>query len=113
MRKKLQRLIVPSNMVYVIIGTVLLSIGIVFFNEERKKKFKKIFSDPILLVALILSIIWSYLTLSLPPNTRYNIQLRNATKSAIVGFIITIMSAIGMYAGPFWVLWIVSYYLHM
>jgi uncharacterized membrane protein len=70
-----------------------------------------LFSDKTFLLSFIGIIIFSIYNLNQSSEDEETVRRKNATREAILGFIIAIMAYLDLKAAPFWIIWFVSYYL--
>lgn len=103
----------PDNLGLWTVSFALITAGVIFFSPDKRKRLKQLFSQKLFLISLALIFGWSYLTVNLPDDTEQHKKMREATKQAILGLIIAIMSYLELVIAPFWILWLVSYYLGM
>ena len=85
---------------------------ILFKDEEKKKRLIELITNKMFVSTTIGIIIFSTYMLSLPvEDNDENQKLHNATKQGLLGFIIAILAYLDLKAAPFFIIWVVSYYL--
>ena len=93
---------------------VVITALILFRDEEKISKIKKLFSDKLFLFSTLLIIIFSGYTFSIPSSNNTEIlRLHTATKEALLGFLIALLAYLDLKAAPFWIIWLASYYIHV
>ncbi len=93
-------------------GSFILAIFSVFYNDElkRKKIIELLNNRPFLLSALF-ALSFSIYTLYFVSKDDDSERLARATKQAIIAFLIGIFHHLDFKIGPFWFIWLASYYL--
>jgi len=100
---------VAASLSFVVITALIL-----FRDEEKISKIKKLFSDKLFLFSTLLIIIFSGYTFSIPSGNNTEIlRLHTATKEALLGFLIALLAYLDLKAAPFWIIWLASYYIHV
>lgn len=92
----------------------LVTIVVLVYNENRRSLFTKLIHNKafILMVAIIFAI--SVYTLKIiKGEDKKTKRIKTATKQGLIAFIISVMSYLDLKAGPFFIVWITSYYLHL
>ena len=84
---------------------------ILFKDEEKRSRLFKLLKNKLFLISLAIIIGFSIYTLNLKEDTKESEKLRSATKHALVGFTIAILAYLELKAAPFWIIWLVTYYL--
>ena len=85
---------------------------VLFTNEEKKKRLIELLTNKVFLLTTIGIIIFSTYMLNLPvEDNDENQKLHNATKQGLLGFIIAVLAYLDLKAAPFFIIWLVSYYL--
>ena len=84
---------------------------LVFRDEERTSRLKKLFTNKLFLISLVGIIIFSWWQLSSTGDDDESDRRKRATREAILGFIIAVLAYLDLKAAPFFIIWIVSYYL--
>lgn len=85
--------------------------GVIVYNHEKQRRLKKLMSNKFFMFSLIPVALWSYMTLAMP-NTWKSVRFRDATKSALVAFIVAICAYLELTIAPFWIVWLFSFYLN-
>ena len=80
-------------------------------DEERKSLVIRLFTNKLFLISLIGIIIFSWWQLSSTGDDEESDRRKRATREAILGFIIAVLAYLDLKAAPFFIIWIVSYYL--
>ena len=83
----------------------------VFRDEERSKLLKKLLTNKIFLVTMVIVIIFSVYQLNQQGDDSETERRKRATREAILGVTIAILAYLDLKAAPFFIIWIVSYYL--
>ena len=94
-----------------IVGFVSITGGIIYFRQEMRERFLKLISQKLFLLSLLSVCIFSYYILSSDEDDKQMKRLKEATKTALIGFIIAILSYLELTVAPFWILFLFSYYL--
>ena len=84
---------------------------IVFRSEERKKLLIKLLTNKVFMVTLALIIAFSTWQLNSKDDDEETDRRKRATREAILGLIIAVLAYLDLKAAPFFIIWIVSYYL--
>ena len=88
---------------------LLITGGIIFL--KKRERFFKLISNKLFILSFMSVCIFSYYILSSDEDTEQMKKLKEATKTALIGFIIAILSYLELTVAPFWILFIFSYYL--
>lgn len=98
-----------------IASTIFAVITIVFIvtHKERRNKVMSYLKNPIFVVHFIIISVFSIMTLSLDANNNEIKRRQESVKHALAALIIAILAALDMKLGPFWLVFIISYYLHL
>ena len=84
---------------------------IVFRDEEKKKLLIKLTTNKLFMGSLVIIIAFSIYQLRQPPGDDETERRKRATREAILGFVIAVLAYLDLKAAPFFIIWIVSYYL--
>tara|TARA_B100000902_G_scaffold191635_1_gene183154 strand:- start:5 stop:373 length:369 start_codon:yes stop_codon:yes gene_type:complete len=84
---------------------------IVFRSEERKKLLIKLLTNKVFMVTLVVIIAFSTWQLNSKDDDEETDRRKRATREAILGLIIAVLAYLDLKAAPFFIIWIVSYYL--
>ena len=84
---------------------------IVFRDEERKSRLIKLLTNKLFLVSLTGIIVFCVYQLNQVDDDDETNRRKRATREAILGLIIAILAYLDLKAAPFFIIWIVSYYL--
>lgn len=84
---------------------------IVFRSEERKKLLMNLLTNYQFMITLIGIIMFSVWQLNKQEDDEETDRRKRATREAILGLIIAILAYLDLKAAPFFIIWIVSYYL--
>ena len=95
------------------IGFFLITGSIVYFREEKRERFMKLISQKLFILSFAIVCIFSYYILSSDEDDVQMKRLKDATKSALIGFIVAILSYLELVVAPFWILFYISYYLNI
>ena len=94
-----------------IIGFIGITGLVIFMNEEKSKLLKKLITDKLFLTSLTIIIGFSIHQLWKGREDSEVLRRKKATKEAILGLIIAILAYLDLKAAPFFIIWIISYYL--
>ena len=94
-----------------IIGFIGITGLVIFMNEEKSKLLKKLITDKLFLTSLTIIIGISIHQLWKSGEDSEVLRRKKATKEAILGLIIAILAYLDLKAAPFFIIWIISYYL--
>ena len=84
---------------------------IVFRSEERKKLLIKLLTNKVFMFTLVIIIAFSTWQLNKLEDDEETERRKRATREAILGLIIAVLAYLDLKAAPFFIIWIVSYYL--
>ncbi len=84
---------------------------IVFRDEEKKKLLIKLITNKLFMFSLVIIIAFSIYQLKQPSDDDETERRKRATREAILGFVIAVLAYLDLKAAPFFIIWIVSYYL--
>lgn len=84
---------------------------IVFRSEERKKLLMKLLTNKVFMFTLVIIIAFSTWQLNAHEDDEETERRKRATREAILGLIIAVLAYLDLKAAPFFIIWIVSYYL--
>ena len=92
---------------------ILVTFLILITNNEKKKLTLELINNKKFMFSFFLAICFSIYTLYfLPKNQDYQ-KITRATKQAIIGLVIGMFHYLDFKVGPFWFIWLVSYYLDL
>ena len=103
----------PIGFKYAAFLFMLLTLVILYHDKERQGRIIALFTHKVFIIGVVGIIIWSYITLKLTDDTEENKKIKYATRSAILAFLIAILSEMKLTIAPFWLIWIAAYYLHV
>ena len=93
-------------------GSFILAIFFVFYNDGLKRnKIKELFTSKSFVLSTLFVLSFSIYTLYFVPNNNDSKRLGKATKQAIIAFLIGMFHHLDFKVGPFWFIWLASYYL--
>ena len=93
---------------------VALTALVLFKDEERFGRLKKLFSDKMFIASTLLILVFSSYMLNLPIGHNKDIgRLKTATKEGLLGFMIAVLAYLDLKAAPFWIIWLTSYYINI
>ena len=84
---------------------------IVFRDEEKSRLLKQLLTNRVFLMTMIGIIIFSVYQLSQQNDDSETDRRKRATREAILGVTIAVLAYLDLKAAPFFIIWIVSYYL--
>ena len=90
-----------------------ITMGFIVTHKERRNKVLSYMKDPIFVVHFLAITVFSIMTLSLDANNKEIERRQESVKHALAALIIAILAALDMKLGPFWLVFIISYYLHL
>ena len=70
------------------------------------------FTEKAFVISTVLSLVFSGFKLSLSDTSLKITRLKKATEHGLVAFTIAIMAYLDMKVTPFWIIWLLIYYLH-
>ena len=82
-----------------------------FSDEEKSRLLKQLLTNRVFLMTMIGIIIFSVYQLSQQNDDSETDRRKRATREAILGVTIAILAYLDLKAAPFFIIWIVSYYL--
>ena len=92
---------------------ILVTFLILITNNEKKKLALDLVNNKKFMFSFLLAVVFSVYTLYfLPKNQDYQ-KITRATKQAIIGLVIGMFHYLDFKVGPFWFIWLVSYYLDL
>jgi len=90
---------------------------VIFFmfykDKSKRKKLFELFYNKSFVVSALIALVFSIYTLYFIPHNDDGRKLSTATKHAIIGFLIGMLHHFEFQIGPFWFIWLASYYLDM
>jgi len=93
---------------------VTLTALVLFKDEEKFTRFKKLFSSKQFIASTLLILVFSSYMLNLPIGNNKDVErLKTATKEGLLGFLIAVLAYLDLKAAPFWIIWLTSYYLNV
>ena len=95
----------PATMYICITGVI------VFRSEERVKLLIKLLTNKVFMFTLVIIIAFSTWQLNAHEDDEETERRKRATREAILGVLIAILAYLDLKAAPFFIIWIVSYYL--
>ena len=84
---------------------------ILLYNEEKRSKLIKLARSKSFLATLIMIVTFSIWTLNMNGDSEEVEKIKRATKQGLLGLVIAILAYLDLKAAPFFIIWIVSYYL--
>ena len=85
----------------------------IFKDKDRMKKLKQLFDSKAFSLSVFIALIFSIWSLYFTSKDETGLKLRTATKHAIIAFLIGMFHHLEFKVGPFWFIWLVSYYLDL
>lgn len=96
------------------ISSFVLVIFFMFYKDKSKrKKLFELFYNKSFAISAFIALLFSIYTLYFIPHNEDGRKLSTATKHAIIGFLIGMLHHFEFQIGPFWFIWLASYYLDM
>ncbi len=90
-----------------------ITLGFIIIKKERRDKVISYMKNPILMIHFVVILVFSIMTLSLDANNNEIKRRQESVKHALAALIIAIMASLDMKLGPFWLVFITSYWLHL
>ena len=84
---------------------------ILMYSEEKRTRLKELAKSRSFLAAMILIVTFSIWTLNMSGDSEEVEKIKKSTKQALLGLVIAIFAYLDLKAAPFFIIWIVSYYL--
>lgn len=93
-------------------GSFILATSTIFYHSnEKRKKLMHLLKNKFFVLSVLFAMSFSIYTLYfIPKNNDYE-KVKKATKQAIIGFLIGMFHHLDFNVGPFWFIWLASYYL--
>ncbi len=94
-------------------GSFILATSTIFYHSnEKRKKLMELLKNKFFVLSVLFAMSFSIYTLYfIPKDNDDNEKVKKATKQAIIGFLIGMFHHLDFNVGPFWFIWLVSYYL--
>ena len=86
---------------------------VLFINKIRHKKFMLLISNIRYISIFITPTLIFCLYVLLSETKHVNERIISSTKKAIVAFFIALCAHLDLLVTPFWLIWVISYYLHI
>ena len=100
------------NVVFPLVGFIAMTAVIIFKDEEKRKLLMSLLRNKQFMITLLGIITFSTWQLNAKDDDNPETDRRKrATREAILGLIIAILAYLDLKAAPFFIIWIVSYYL--
>lgn len=84
---------------------------ILMYSEEKRSRLKELVKSRSFLAAMIMIVTFSIWTLNMSGDSEEVEKIKRSTKQALLGLVIAIFAYLDLKAAPFFIIWIVSYYL--
>ena len=95
-------------------SSFVLAVSYLIYNDKnRVKKLKELFNNKSFALSAFVALMFSIWGLYFTPEDETGVKLRTATKHAIIAFLIGMFHHFEFKVGPFWFIWLVSYYLDL
>ena len=96
------------------ISSFVLVIFFMFYkNTSKRKILSELLHNKSFAISAFIALLFSIYTLYFIPHNEDGRKLSTATKHAIIGFLIGMLHHFEFQIGPFWFIWLASYYLDM
>ena len=93
-------------------SSFILAISMIFYtHKEKRSKLMKLLKNRPFVLSVLFAMGFSIYTLYFVPKDDNYEKVKKATKQAIIGFLIGIFHHLDFNVGPFWFIWLASYYL--
>ena len=103
-----------SGILYASITFILITINAII-RQKKGKILVEFIKNPKTFFSFFLIIIWCFLVYvysTLKNVSKENVEkVKNATKKALLAFIIAFFAKLDLVIAPFWLVWIIAYYL--
>ena len=110
--KPVERNVTTQREVWLPAGIFICITGIIVFRDEEKSRLlKQLLTNRVFLMTMIGIIIFSVYQLNQQNDDSETDRRKRATREAILGVTIAILAYLDLKAAPFFIIWIVSYYL--
>ena len=95
-------------------GSFILAISFILYKDnEKKKKVFELFDNRFFIISALVAFLFSIYTLYFSDKDEESEKMKTATKHAIIAFLIGLLHHVDLKIGPFWFIWLASYYLDM
>jgi len=84
---------------------------ILMYSEEKRSRLNELVRSRSFLAAMIMIVTFSIWTLNMNGDSEEVEKIKRSTKQALLGLVIAIFAYLDLKAAPFFIIWIVSYYL--
>ena len=99
------------KVIFPLLGFISMTGIIIFRDEEKKKLLVSLLTNKQFMITLLGIITFSAWQLNAKEDDNETERRKRATREAILGLIIALLAYLDLKAAPFFIIWIVSYYL--
>ena len=94
-------------------GSFILATSTIFYHSsEKRRKLMILLKNKFFVLSVLVALSFSIYTFYfIPKDNDDSVKIKKATKQAIIGFLIGMFHHLDFNVGPFWFIWLVSYYL--
>jgi hypothetical protein len=90
-----------------------ITLFIIYKNSDKRKKVLNLLKQKIFLLSSIISLVFSGYIYSLSDDSDDTKKLKHANEQALIAFLIAIFAYLDLKVTPFWLIFLLSYYLHI
>ena len=114
MKDNLISILKSSTTIYWSFGFFLFITGfIIYHHKETKVKFLNLIKNKFFIISSLITLLFSRYIFNLTDNSNETLRLKDATKQALIAFLIAIFAYLDLKVTPFWLIWLISYYFHI
>ena len=84
---------------------------IFYYSKEKRSKLMELLKNKFFVISVLFAMGFSIYTLYFVPKDEDYEKVKKSTKQAIIGFLIGMFHHLDFNVGPFWFIWLASYYL--
>ena len=88
----------------------MITVVILMTHKDQQQRVLNLVKNKTFLFSFIVMVAWSYYCLYYISDD-FNNDYKNATKQAIIAFIIALLAHLELKMAPYWLVWITAYYL--
>ena len=93
-------------------SSFILVISMIFYHsKEKRSKLMELLKNKFFVISVLFAMSFSIYTLYFVPKDDDYEKVKKSTKQAIIGFLIGMFHHLDFNVGPFWFIWLASYYL--
>ena len=92
---------------------IFITLFMIYNNPNKRKNFLNMFKKKSFLLSSIISLVFSGYIYSLSDDSDDTKKLKHANEQALIAFLIAIFAYLDLKVTPFWLIFLLSYYLHI